>query len=104
MTEHTKGKATAEIWCNPKTDPRWIIKLGGEIRFQTVGANDEANAKAFIPRWNSHDALLAALKGLCKKYIQNRGTTCEFISCITPEGIPSYWIKAEQAIAEAERE
>ena len=45
------------------------------------------------------EELVAALKRLCKKYIQNRGTTVEFISCITPEGIPDYWLQAEAALA-----
>ncbi len=55
MTKYTKGRAEAERWDDPETDPRWIIRLNNEIRFQTVGDNDEANAKEFTRRWNAFE-------------------------------------------------
>lgn len=44
------------------------------------------------------DELLETLDCLCDKYIANRGTKSEFITCITPTEKPWYWIQAEQII------
>lgn len=38
-----------------------------------------------------------ALQTLVDKYIANQGTEHEFVSCITPKGIPDYWRKAIDA-------
>lgn len=54
----TQGEAKAEKWGDPKTDPTYIIKIDKEIRFQTVGDEDEDNAKEFVKRWNSFKVLL----------------------------------------------
>lgn len=70
MTECTKGRAEAERWPDPEIDPRWIIRLNDEIRFQTVGDNDEANAKEFARRWNAFEegGLVENLVGACEAY------------------------------------
>ena len=47
--------------------------------------------------------MLGALDGLCDKYLANRGTEHEFVSCITPDKKPWYWVRAEQAVERAKR-
>ena len=42
-----------------------------------------------------------ALDKLCATYLANRGTEHEFVSCITPKGIPDYWREAEAALSAA---
>lgn len=42
--------------------------------------------------------LTGALESLVNTYLANQGTSSEFVSCITPKGIPWYWIRAKQAI------
>lgn len=44
-------------------------------------------------------AMRSALEELVERYIANRGTKYEFVSCITPEGIPDYWERAKQALS-----
>jgi len=52
--------------------------------------------------------LYEALNTLIKKYWANKGSSGkfpypgEFIACITPSGIPSYWKVADKAIAQAD--
>ena len=56
--EYTKGEAITEKWGDwddAKTDPRWIIKLGKKIRFETIGGEDEANAEELVHRWNAFE-------------------------------------------------
>lgn len=43
------------------------------------------------------EILHSALETLLNKYVANRGTKGEFISCITPDKIPWYWEKAKAA-------
>lgn len=58
------------------------------------------------------EELVGALETLMKKYWCNKGEPyldkknkrmklSEFISCITPEGIPDYWKKADKAVNKA---
>ncbi len=42
--------------------------------------------------------LTNALQTLVDQYIANRGTEHEFITCITPDKKPWYWLRAEQAL------
>lgn len=42
--------------------------------------------------------LTGALESLVNKYVANQGTPGEFVICITPEGIPWYWVRAKQAL------
>lgn len=42
--------------------------------------------------------LTGALESLVTEYVANIGTPSEFISCITPDDIPWYWVRAKQAI------
>lgn len=56
----------------------------------------------FCPRHAAADEMYSALVGLTSRYIANQNTKYEFISCITPEGIPDYWQKAKDAIALAQ--
>ena len=65
---HTKGKATAEFWSDEKTNPSWVVKLGGKIRLQTLGRDDEAVAKEMTRRWNAfeEDGLVTLLEA-CKR-------------------------------------
>lgn len=63
VMSYTKGKAKAEQWGDPEKDPRWIISLDNEIRFQTVGGDDKDNAFEFLRRWNAFDDLLEAAQG-----------------------------------------
>lgn len=39
-----------------------------------------------------------ALQELWTAYIANEGTSGEFVSCITPQGIPAYWELARKAL------
>jgi len=65
MNEHSKDNLTAEQnFPGSKTDPTWVIKLNGNIIFQTISENDEANAKEFVRRCNSQPDLLEALKAI----------------------------------------
>lgn len=111
MSEYSKG----ELKCCKHNDNRWDIYTDemwiGEI-YTGYGAknekNTEANAKELVRRWNDYpalkqqrDDLRAACKILCKKYLQNLGTPNEFVSCITPKGIPDYWRQALAAISAA---
>lgn len=59
---------------------------------------DKANARLIA----AAPLLYEACKILCNKYVKNLGTTSEFVSCITPKGIPDYWRKAEAALAAAD--
>ena len=42
--------------------------------------------------------VIDVLDELCNTYIANRDTSGEFIKCITPTGIPSYWRKAKSVV------
>ncbi len=44
-----------------------------------------------------------ALKGLIKEYWSNKGTEYEFITCITPDGIPECWLKANEVLTKLEQ-
>lgn len=41
------------------------------------------------------ELLIESLENLMKVYFSNRGTDHEFVSCVTPDGVPAYWRKAE---------
>lgn len=47
--------------------------------------------------------LLGALKSLVKVYVANKDTKHEFIACVTPRGIPWYWVRTKQAIERAQK-
>jgi hypothetical protein len=56
------SKATLNGWVaesvssDPRDDPRWLVKApNGEIRFLTVGDDDEKNAKLFVQAINSYN-------------------------------------------------
>ena len=38
------------------------------------------------------------IETLVQRYVANEGTKDEFVTCITPSGVPWYWVRAEQAV------
>ena len=61
---HTKGELKAEpkISDLDNMNPRFSIGIGEEILFTSTLNNALANTHYLLKCWNSHDALLAALK------------------------------------------
>lgn len=80
---------------------------GSKRELKTLNNTAIANANLIAAAPDMYEAL----KTIADEYIQNQGSdgkTCphpkEFISCITPNGIPDYWEKVKLAIAKAEGE
>ena len=66
--EHTKGESKIEgDFGQTEETPCCYIKINGIVYFQTLCGNDRVNAERLVLCWNSHDALLAACKGLMEE-------------------------------------
>lgn len=51
---------------------------------------------------SERDRLRAVLGALVERYVKNVGRPSAFIACITPTGIPDYWMAAVEALSESD--
>ncbi len=50
------------------------------------------------------ERLKPAANTLIEKYWKNKGTSSEFITCITPNSIPDYWTELDEALQDSKPE
>lgn len=68
-------------------------------------ARSEKQAEKIVNALNSlelFDEMKEALDTLCNVYLANRGSEHEFVTCITPKGVPDYWKRATAILQKAE--
>ncbi len=101
MSEHMPGCASIECRiCGDPMDRHAELNIA-RVRFH-AGVAADCDCELGELR-TQRDELVEALEELVDAYIRNQGTEHEFVSCITPKGIPDYWQKARAVLKKVKR-
>ena len=63
MSKDSKDRLEVGAFSGTDLDPTWVGSINGRMVFQTLGGDDEANAKELDRRWNAfgEDGIATAL-------------------------------------------
>ena len=82
----------------------WIEKIeAAKLRRNDTAGECMAMIQALAAERDELQAQVAVLRGaletLVKKYIRNKGTEYQFVTCVTPQGTPDFWENAINALS-----